>query len=91
MSNHEAADRKVPESREGTDARRLERKKTETPQPLSPEREQLLRSVLAVIALAAVDGEVRRRSQQLRSDRALIGSTATSRAGSIKSQPCTEA
>ncbi len=86
MSNHEAADnRKVAESREGTDARRLERKKNETPQPLSPEREQLLRSVLAVMALAAVDGEVRRRSQKLRSDRALIGSTAISRAESIKS------
>jgi hypothetical protein len=86
MSNHEAADRKVAESREGTDARRLERKKkNEIPQPLSPEREQLLRSVLAVMALAAVDGEVRRRSQKLRSDRASIGSTAISRAESIKS------
>lgn len=85
MSNHEAADRKVAESRESTDARRLERKKTETPHPLSPEREQLLRSVLAVMALAAVDEEVRRRSQKLRSDRALIGSTAISRAESIKS------
>lgn len=85
MSNHEAADRKVVESREGTDARRLDRKKNEIPQPLSPEREQLLRSVLAVMALAAVDGEVRRRSQKLRSDRALIGSTAISRAESIKS------
>lgn len=86
MSNHEAADRKVAESREGTDACRLERKKkNEIPQPLSPEREQLLRSVLAVMALAAVDGEVRRRSQKLRSDRALIGSTAISRAESIKS------
>lgn len=87
MSNHEAADRKVAESREGTDARRLERKKkkNEIPQPLSPEREQLLRSVLAVMALAAVDGEVRRRSQKLRSDRALTGSTAKSRAESIKS------
>jgi hypothetical protein len=85
VGDHEAADRKVAENREGTDARRLERKKTETPQPLSPEREQLLRSVLAVMALAAVDGEVRRRSQKLRSDRALIGSTAISRAESIKS------
>lgn len=86
MSNHEAADGKVAEGREGTDARRLERKKkNEIPQPLSPEREQLLRSVLAVMALAAVDGEVRRRSQKLRSDRSLIGSTAISRAESIKS------
>ena len=85
MDNYEAGDRKVAESREGTDAHQLERKKIETPHPLSPEREQLLRSVLAVMALAAVDGEVRRRTQKLRSDRALPGPTAISRAESIKS------
>lgn len=86
MDDYEAVGRKVAESRAGgTDAHRLVRKKTETPQPLSPEREQLLRSVLAVIARAAVDGEVRRLSQKLRSNRALIESAATARAESIKS------
>lgn len=83
MVTQEAAERKIAESRaEGTDARRLVRKKAETPPPLSPEREQLLRSVLAVMAKAAVDGEVRRRSQKLRSKRALIGSAAIARAES---------
>ena len=58
------------ETDDGTTARK---------EKLSPERERLLRGVLAVMAVAAVDDEIRRRSEKLRSDRPPTGRVRAAR------------